>query len=228
MSTAIIPHGIRADPPEGSRPRVHSNFLGKDNYAAWSGKLQIQLNIHKVWDVVNGTRLCPIVPTEIYNPEGTVVTNQAAINNAEQRVQSYTDAFNKAAGIIAETISDSQIYVVRSTLGNPILTWKKLQEKFERRSKAEFSAAQLELLSFEHQESQSANETIERYEMIIERCQQQGVPAPDDLLQQMLLARPNDRYLVRIRARPNIVLVLSCPHGRLLCPGTNMFCPYGS
>ena len=24
---------------------------------------------------------------------------------------------------------------------------------------------------------------------------------------------------VRIRARPNIVLVLSCPHGRLLCPG---------
>ena len=36
------------------------------------------------------------------------------------------------------------------------------------------------------------------------------------------------RGCVRIRARPNIVLVLSCPHGRLLCPGTNMFCPYGS
>ena len=150
----MIPHGTESDPSEGSRSRVHSNSLGKDNYAAWSGKLQIQLNIHKFWDVVNGTRLCPIVPVEIYNLEGTVVTNQAAINTAQQRVQANTVAFNKAAGIIAETINDSQIYVVRST--NPILTWKKLQEEFERRSKAEFSAAQLELLNFQHQESESA------------------------------------------------------------------------
>ena len=195
MSTAIIPHGIRADPSEGSRSRVNSNFLGKDNYAAWSGKCQIQLTIHKVWDVVNGSRLCPVVPAETHNPEGTVVTNQVEIDTAQQRVQAYTDAFNKAAGIIAETISDSQIYAVRSILGNPILTWKKLQEKFERKSRAEFSSAQLELLNFQHQEAETADATIERYEGVIEHCQQQGVPTPDDLLQQMLLARPNDRYL---------------------------------
>ena len=107
MSTAIIPHGIKADPLEGTRSRVNSNFLGKDNYAAWSRKCQIQFTIQKVWDVVNGNRLCPVVPAKIHNPEGTVVTNQAAINTAQQRVQAYTDAFNKAAGIIAETISDS-------------------------------------------------------------------------------------------------------------------------
>ena len=96
MSTAIIPYGIRADPSEGSRSRVNSNFMGKDNYAAWSGKCQIRLTIYKVWDVVNGSRLCPVAPAEIHNPEGTVVTNQVEIDTAQQRVQAYTDAFNKA------------------------------------------------------------------------------------------------------------------------------------
>ena len=116
MSTAIIPHGIRADPSKGSRSRTNSNFLTKDNYAAWSGKIQIQLTIQKVWDVIIGTRRCPIVLAELYNVEGTVITNQATINAAKQRVRTYYETCNKAAGIIAKTISDSQVYVVRSTL----------------------------------------------------------------------------------------------------------------
>ena len=62
------------------------------------------------------------MPAEIHNLDGMVVTNRAAIDSAQQRVQAYRDAFNKAAGIIVETISDSQIYAVRSILGNPILT----------------------------------------------------------------------------------------------------------
>ena len=65
-----------------------------------AGKIQIQPTIHKVWDVVIGTRQCPIVPRELRNAEGTVITNQATINAAEQRVQTYYEAFNKAANII--------------------------------------------------------------------------------------------------------------------------------
>ena len=69
--------------------------------------------------MVIGTRQCPIVPTKVYDIEGTVITNEVAINTAQRKVESYYDAFHKAAGIIAETISDFQVYDVRSTLSTP-------------------------------------------------------------------------------------------------------------
>ena len=43
-------------------------------------------------------------------------------------------------------------------------------------------------------ETESANQTIERYEGIIEKCEDQGVKMEDDIQQRMLLARPNERY----------------------------------
>lgn len=49
-------------------------------------------------------------------------------------------------------------------------------------------------LNFQHMETESANETTERYEGIIEKCEKQGVKMEDDIQQRMLLARPNERY----------------------------------
>ena len=72
-----------------------------------------------------------------------------------------------------------------------MVTWKKLQDKFERKSKAEYEAAQMELLNFQQREPK----TTERFQGVYESCQQQNVHTPNELLQRMLLARPNGRYL---------------------------------
>ena len=50
------------------------------------------------------------------------------------------------------------------------------------------------LLQFQHVETETANETIERFEAITEKCAQQGVAVDDHLLERMLLSQPNDRY----------------------------------
>ena len=44
-------------------------------------------------------------------------------------------------------------------------------------------------------ETKTADQTIERFELVLETCHQQGVPVSDQLQLRMLLARPNDRYL---------------------------------
>ena len=51
------------------------------------------------------------------------------------------------------------------------------------------------LCDFQHVETESADETIERFEMIVERCHQQGVPATKRQQQRMWLSKPNERYI---------------------------------
>ena len=58
----------------------------------------------------------------------------------------------------------------------------------------ERDASQMLLLNFQHMETEAADETIERYEGVIEKCEQQGVKMEDDIQQRMLLATPNERY----------------------------------
>lgn len=72
-----------------------------------------------------------------HNAEGIVVINQASIDLATKRIEAYIISFNKATNIIYETINGSQVYVIFSILTNPMVTWKKLQDKSERNSKAE-------------------------------------------------------------------------------------------
>ena len=50
------------------------------------------------------------------------------------------------------------------------------------------------LLNFQHIETESTDETVERYEGVIEKCEQRGVKMEGDIHQRMLLARPNERY----------------------------------
>ena len=45
----------------------------------------------------------------------------------------------------------------------------------------ERDASQMLLLNFQHMETESANQTIERYEGIIEKCEEQGVKMEDDI-----------------------------------------------
>ena len=55
-------------------------------------------------------------------------------------------------------------------------------------------AAQKALLNFQHLETETADETICRFEAVVERCEQQGVRIYDDEKERALLDQPNDRY----------------------------------
>ena len=47
-------------------------------------------------------------------------------------------------------------------------------------------ATQMALLHFQHVETETADETITRYEAVIEKCAQQGVATDDLLLERMI------------------------------------------
>ena len=190
-----IQHGIRAVPSEGTRFRATSNQLSKDNYTQWSGRLQGILLVNRVWDLVSETRLRPMRPPAlIFGQEGPT---PAAVDEAKIAADNY-DAYeqdrNKAACLLVESISDTQLLTVTSVLSDPVAIWKKLQQKFARKSEMGKSAAQKALLNFQHLETETADETICRFEVVVERCEQQGVRIYDDQLERALLDQPNERY----------------------------------
>ena len=74
-------------------------------------------------------------------------------------------------------------------LEDPVATWEKLEQKFERRSEMGQEAAQMAVLHFQHVE------TITRYEAVIVKCARQGVATDDLLLERMIISQPNDRYM---------------------------------
>ena len=59
----------------------------------------------------------------------------------------------KVAGLIAKSISDSQIYCVKCVLEDPGVSWKRLPNKFERKSIMESAASLMEMLKFSHIET---------------------------------------------------------------------------
>ena len=56
------------------------------------------------------------------------------------------------------------------------------------------SAAQKAFLNFQHLETETVDETIWRFEAVVERCEQQGVRLYEDEKERALLDQPNDRY----------------------------------
>ena len=190
-----IPHGIRAVSNEGTQFRTTSSLLTKDNYTAGSGKMKALLLVNRVWDLVLGKRIRSNPAPAAIVAFGARNTNQDAIDTANKKLDDFEDAYNKAACLIAEPITDSEILSVTSVMEDPVATWNKLRQKFARRSEMGQEAAQMALLSFQHIETETANDTIERFESVIKECAQQGVSTTNQLLERMLLAHPNDRFV---------------------------------
>ena len=63
---------------------------------------------------------------------------------------------------------DSWPLAVTSVLDDPIAIWNKLQQKFARKSEMGKSAAQKALLNFQHLETETADETICKFEVVVE------------------------------------------------------------
>ena len=70
-------------------------------------KMKAVLLVNRVWDVVSGRCTRPNPAPALVFGEG--VTNQPAIDAAIKRSDDFEDAYNKAACLIAESISDTEI-----------------------------------------------------------------------------------------------------------------------
>ena len=137
-----IPHGIRAVSSEGTRFKATSNQLNKDNYSQWSARLKGILMVNKVWDIVNEQRIRPPRPAvhelgvEAATPEAI-----AAATIAANKYDRYLEDNTRAACLLAESISDTQLVAITTVLDDPVAIWTKLQRKFARVSELGESAA---------------------------------------------------------------------------------------
>ena len=122
-----IQHGIRASPSKEASRSIA--LLGKDNYASWPCKVKAALLVAKLWDLVSGVRVTPIIPAVISNVANTAIANQASVDTATAALDNYNDAYNAAASLIFNTISDAQMYYVRSVIEDPVATWKLLNRQ---------------------------------------------------------------------------------------------------
>ena len=190
-----ISHGTRAVPSEGTRFRVTSNQLNSENYSVWSGRLKGVLMVNNVWDIVSEDRLKPARPQAlIFGDEAATSEAIVSSKNAADKYDAYIADFRKAACLLVEAISDSQLSGMQNIMDDPIVLWKKLQQKFARKSEMGKSSAQKALLSFAHMETESADETISRFEALVLKCEQQEVQIYEHGLERALLDQPNDRY----------------------------------
>lgn len=193
MSTSQSLDGIEAFSTEKGNGNTIT-LLNKDNYLAWSCKVEGQLDADDLWENVSGQRKAPIVPAAVRNANDTAIVNQAEITAKEAELKIFIKDSKRAASYLLNMISDGQLFHVRPLRTDPIAMWQRLKDTFERTTEMTAEAAQMQLLNFAHIETENADQTIERYVAIVEFCGQQGV-APSELLQQrMLLSRPNARY----------------------------------
>ena len=119
---------------------------------------------------------------EDLSPEGIATAKIDA-----DKLDAYEEDFNKAACLLVESISDSQLLAVTFVLDDPIAIWNKLQQKFARKSEIGKSAAPKAFLNFQHLETETADKTICRFEAVVERREQQGVRIYGDELERALL-----------------------------------------
>ena len=79
-------------------------LLEKECYALWSCKVKAALLVAKLWDLVSGTRVKPVIPAAIGNASSTAIVNQLSVERATAALDSSNDAYNVAASLIINTI----------------------------------------------------------------------------------------------------------------------------
>lgn len=187
MSSSVTQDGIRAVSSEGTRFRSTTKHLELDNYFVWRTRIKPILVANELWDLVNDTIDIPrrADPNVFQTPE------QA---DRQTAYETYKKNENRAGIIITESMSDSILEEFSSFAEDPVLLWQKLELKFNRKSEAAKSDAQLALLTFHHSEIETADQTILRFQKVVKAYVQQGVVPTEKEQTQSLMRNPNDRY----------------------------------
>ena len=149
--------------------------------------------VNNVWDIVNEDRLRPSITTSHLFAATDADDVEAATKEAD-KYDAYMADSRKAACLLVESISDHQLSSTAHCMEDPVVLWKKLQQKFARKSEMGKSSAQRAPLSFAHIETETAEETISRFEVIVIKCEQQDVIVHEHMLERALLDQPNHRY----------------------------------
>ena len=79
---------------------------------------------------------------------------------------------------------------------DPEMIWNRLKEKFERVSEAEAENANSQFLEFAHIESETALQTIARFNIIVLKCHDQGIVLTEQSKRRMFIMRPSKRYFI--------------------------------
>ena len=162
-----IEDGIKASPSVGASSSKTLHILGKNNYSARSDRTLANLLSYELWDLVTGDRAKPVIPTAILDKASTTVTNQARIDTETTELRSYMKDFRTASRIILNSISDEQMAYIKPVITDPVAVWKRLQNKFERKTEVAREAAHMVFLNFEHSEIETADSLIERFEKAV-------------------------------------------------------------
>ena len=149
--------------------------------------------VNNVWDIVTEDRVRPSRPTSHLFAAADAEDVETSTKEAD-KYDAYMADFRKAACLLVESISDPHLSSMAHCMEDPVVLWKKLQQKFARKSEMGKSSAQRALLSFAHIETETAEETICRFEAIVIKCEQQEVIVHEHMLERALLDQPNDRY----------------------------------
>ena len=148
--------------------------------------------MNKVWNLVNGTRQRPPrAPALLLLGEAS---NQPLIDAASKLIEEFTDAATKASFLLADSISDKELQGLAPILDDPVAVWGKLKQKFARRSEMGQEAAFKQFMTFTHDEAETAEDTISRFEEIVAKCVNQEVEFKEGQVERQLLNKVNKRY----------------------------------
>ena len=113
---------------------------------------------------ISGQRIKPVILIAVKNTTNTENANHATIDAAINKLETYNKAYAVAPSLLINTISYAQMYHIRSVIKDPIATWQKLQAKHERISEMESEVVQQLLNEFHYIETESTDETIDKFE----------------------------------------------------------------
>lgn len=116
------------------------------------------------------------VPAKLRKPKSDEVdTNEvaAARKEATDVYSEYEQNAIRGRHIICESIFDTVLEEFLAEMSDPVLLWKSLAQKFNRKSVAGQDRAQRNLLLFEHHETETADQTIKRFQQVVKVCIQQ-------------------------------------------------------
>ena len=119
--------------------------------------------------------------------------------------------FRFATSHLLHSISDSQMHHIRLVITDAVHIWHKFQQKIDQKTEMEAQTANKMLINFKHLEIETADQTIERYEKIVDKCPQQVLVISEQTKQRMLLQEVNNRYTYITKAYQHADIPYSIP-----------------
>ena len=96
--------------------------LKAGNYHEWEINMSAALRSRGLWAIVTGKRTKPVVPSP-------TATNADAVSAAQEKVETWEDEAEKAAGDIMLNLSQDEQKAVRASADDPVALWKALKDR---------------------------------------------------------------------------------------------------